>query len=154
MLYIARLVLRDLLHCWRRLLIIDLVYKVVAFVALWPLAGLVLHGFIASAGTSALADQDIILFVLSPIGLAAVIVVLALCLGVFALEQTCLLIVCKGELDREHIDPVPALWCGSKYAVPVLRLSLRAVAYLLVVSAPFLAGMGLTYWYFLTEFDI
>lgn len=144
----------DFRQTWRRLLVIDLLYKLAEFVALWPLVGLALRGFVATTGSSAVADQDILFAVLSPIGLSAVIVVAALGVAVVALEQACLMTIGFGAARNVRVRAADALVYGMRFAVPVLRLSLRAVVQAIILSAPFLAIAGGIYWGLLSEFDI
>jgi len=63
----------DFLRAWPRLLATDVVYKIIAFVVLAPMAGLALQFFMSTSGSSVLADQDILFFALSPVGLAALV---------------------------------------------------------------------------------
>ena len=66
----------------------------------------------ASKGNAVLADQDIIYFLLSPIGLAALLVVGGVSLAILALEQACLMAIGFGETRGLHVRtsgarPVP-----------------------------------------------
>jgi len=63
----------DFLQAWPRLLATDVVYKIIAFVVLTPLVGLALKFFMSTTDSTVLADQDILFFVLSPVGLATVV---------------------------------------------------------------------------------
>jgi glycerophosphoryl diester phosphodiesterase len=147
-------VARDFRRTWRRLFVIDLAYKLAAFVAIWPLAGLALRLCVATSGSSAIADQDILYFVLSPVGFIAVIVGSALVVAIVALEQACLMMLGLGATRHVPLRVTEALLGGARFAVPVLRVSFRAVLNVVLLSAPFLALGGLVYWLLLTEFDI
>ncbi len=145
---------RDFRRGWRELLIADAVYKIAAFVILFPLVGGALRLFISTSGSSALADQDILFFVLSPMGLLALVVVSAVSLGIVALEQACLMIIGLAATQGERVTPFGALSYGVRHAGPVVRLAIRIVLRLLLVAAPFLAAGGLVYSTFLAELDI
>ena len=71
----------DLRFCASRLLLAGLVYKLLAFVVLVPIVTTLLRGFVGFSGSDVLADQDIALFVLSPFGILALIVVGAVSLA-------------------------------------------------------------------------
>ncbi len=100
----------DFLRAWPRLLATDVVYKIIAFVVLTPLVGLVLEFFMSTKGSSVLADQDILFFVLSPVGLAALVVVGAVSLAILTLEQACMMAIGFGETRNLHVRTTDALW--------------------------------------------
>jgi glycerophosphoryl diester phosphodiesterase len=144
----------DLLHAWPRLLAADVVYKIVAFVILTPLVSLSLKLFIASKGSSVLADQDILFFVLSPVGLTALVVVGAVSLAILTLEQACLMAIGFGETRDLHVRTTDALWYGARRTWPVVRLALRIFVRVLLIALPFLAVGGLVYLLLLGDHDI
>jgi glycerophosphoryl diester phosphodiesterase len=79
--------MRDFLRTWRRMLATDLVFKLLAFALLAPLVGLALRMFLSLSGNSLLADQDILLFVVSPLGIETLVVVAAGVIAITAFEQ-------------------------------------------------------------------
>jgi glycerophosphoryl diester phosphodiesterase len=145
---------RDFRRTWRDLLITDVVYKVAAFVILYPLVGAALRLFVSISGSSVLADQEILFFVLSPIGLLALVVVGAVSLAILAFQQACLMIIGLAVTQDARVTASNALLFGARHAGPVLRLTARLVLHLLLVATPFLAAGGLVYLTLLTEFDI
>lgn len=144
----------DFRRTWRELLVASAVYKVAAFVILFPLVGVALRLFVSISGSSVLADQDILFFVLSPIGLLALVLVSAVSLGILALEQACLMIIGLAATQDARVTATGALWYGARHAGPVLRLTAGIVLRLLLVATPFLAAGGLVYLTLLAEFDI
>jgi hypothetical protein len=85
--------IRDFRCVWPQLLTTDLVYKVIAFAIFTPFVGLALRFFMSTSGNSVLVDQDILFFVLSPIGMVAMVVVSVISLGIIGLEQACLMTI-------------------------------------------------------------
>ena len=79
--------IRDFHRVWPQLLTTDLVYKVIACAIFTPFVGLALRFFMSTSGNSVLVDQDILFFVLSPIGMVALVVVSGISLGIIGLEQ-------------------------------------------------------------------
>jgi len=79
--------IRDFRRVWPQLPTTDLVYKVIAFAIFTPFVGLALRFFMSTSGNSVLVDQDILFFVLSPIGMVALVVVSGISLGIIGLEQ-------------------------------------------------------------------
>ena len=145
---------RDFLRAWPRLLATDVVYKIIALVVLTPVVGLALKFFIATGGNTVLADQDILYFVLSPVGLAALVVVGAVSLAILTLEQACLMAIGFGETRNLHVRTTDALWYGARQVGSVVRLALRIIVHVLLIAAPFLTAGGLVYLWLLSEHDI
>ncbi len=144
----------DFLRAWPRLLATDVVYKIIAFVVLTPLVGLVLEFFMSTKGSSVLADQDILFFVLSPVGLATLVVVGAVSLAILTLEQACMMAIGFGETRNLHVRTTDALWFGARHAWSVTILALEIFIRVLLIALPFLAAGGLVYLLLLREHDI
>ncbi len=145
---------RDFLKAWPRLLATDVVYKIIALVVLTPVVSLTLKYFIATRGSSVLADQDILYFVLSPMGLAALVVVGTVSLAILTLEQACLMAIAFGVTRDLHIRTTDALWYGAQKAWSVVRLALRIFVHVLLIAAPFLIAGTLTSLLLLSAHDI
>ena len=54
---------------WPQLLAADIAFKLVAFAILTPLVGLAMNLGLKLSGSSVLADQDILYFLLEPVGM-------------------------------------------------------------------------------------
>ena len=88
---LLRGVIGDLRLSWKELALAGLVFKIIAFVVLTPLVGILFRVLIAMSGTSVLSDVDLLYFFLRPIGWLCFIIVGALWLAIIALEQAALL---------------------------------------------------------------
>jgi glycerophosphoryl diester phosphodiesterase len=139
---------------WRQLLATDLAYKLLAFAVLTPLVGLALRAGISISGSSVLADQDILLFFIRPVGLFVLVVAAALAIAITALEQACLMTIGMGARTGVRIDAGQAMRFVLGRVRPVLGLAVRLVARALLLAAPFLAALGLIYVLLLRDFDI
>lgn len=146
--------IRDFRRAWPQLLTIDLIYKVIAFAIFTPFVGLALRFFMSTSGNSVLADQDILFFILSPIGMVALVVVSVISLGIIALEQACLMTIGLASIQNTHIGNLEVLRQNARHARPILHLAIRIVTRLLLIAAPFLAAGGLVYLTLLAHFDI
>lgn len=144
----------DLVRLWPRLLATDLVYKLLAFVVLTPVAGAALGMFVATSGSRVVADQDILRFIVSPIGLVALVVTGGVVLAIAALEQACLMTIAFAELTGRTLGTTDALWDGARNAWRVLWLAVRISVRILILALPFLTAAGLVYLLLLQEHDI
>lgn len=139
---------------WPRLLATNLVYKVLTFVVLAPLMGLVLQSFLSTRGTSVLADQDILFFVLSPAGMLTSLIVGVVTIAILTLEQACLMSIGFGETQNLHVRATDALIFGARKSWPVVLLSFHILVRVLLIALPFLAVSALISLTLLREHDI
>ncbi|WP_170373099.1 glycerophosphodiester phosphodiesterase family protein [Ruegeria arenilitoris] len=103
---------------------------------------------------TALTDQDIAMFILSPVGFVAAVVIL----GLFLLAEVFVFSVMAGSLRMGESDPWGA--GGSALRLILSRLptlfsfAVRFILRVLVLAVPFVAVAGLIAWWTLTEYDI
>ena len=147
-------VVRHFRSGWKQLMLTDLVYKLVAFVVLTPLVGVLFRVLLAAAGKTVLADQDILFFFLGPVGWLCGITVGGLWLAIVALEQAALMAVLCANQKQRHIALVDAVQFAGANAWPVLRVTARMVGITLLTTAPFLVAAAVVYVTLLGEFDI
>jgi glycerophosphoryl diester phosphodiesterase len=145
---------KDWKRTWPVLLAVFVVYQLAAFVILTPLVGLALRTFLSFSGRSVLADQDILFFALSPIGLATLILAAGAIIAIVAVEQAALMTIGFGTVQGVRVKAGSALVVAARHAGSILAIAVRLVARVLVLAAPFLAAGGVVYWLFLTEHDI
>lgn len=104
-------VIRDFRICWKNLVLTDITFKIIAFIVLTPLVGLLFQASLAISGNAVLADQDILFFFLGPMGWIIFILVGAAALGVVALEQAALLGVLGASQQQRQMGTVGAVCC-------------------------------------------
>lgn len=139
---------------WQPLLLTDLAYKLLAFAVLTPLLGLAVRLGVSLSGESVLADQDILYFLIRPVGLTILVIIVALFLAIVALQQACMMTICVGATHDARVTVTSALRFSLAQVRSVLALTLRLTARCLLLAAPFLAGVGLIYLLLLTDYDI
>ncbi len=144
----------DLRLCLKQLIVTDIVFKAIAFVVLTPLVGVLFQWFIAMSGRSVLADEDILYFLISPIGWVCVVVVGAVWIATIALEQAALMTIVGGATVEQRVNVLSALKRSAQRAWPILLVTARMVSLGLLTAAPFLAAVGLVYVALLTQYDI
>lgn len=144
----------DFVRAWPRLLATDVIYKIIAFVVLAPLVGGALRLFLSTSGSAVVADEDILSFILSPIGLITLVLIGAVTLAIVALEQACLMAIGFGETRDLRVTTPDALWYGARHVWPVIMLTLRIFVRALLVALPFVVAGGLVYLVLSREHDI
>lgn len=151
---IARRALEDFLASWRRLVAIEVLYTLVAFALLTPVASLALRGFVGMSGQAALSDLDILYFALSPTGVAALVLLGGLALAIAALQQACIMTIGFGAAAGRTVSARAALAHASRHVAGIYRVALRVTGTVLLIGAPFVAAAAAAYLVLLTEFDI
>ena len=144
----------DFRVAWKTLAITDIVYKVIAFLILTSIVGLAFRAMLRLSGRTVLADEDILYFLMEPIGLLSVLVVGALWLAIFALEQAALMGILRAAAQGHRLSYIGALQFALINSRAVLRLTARLVSIMLLIIAPFLIAAGIIYLTLLTEYDI
>jgi glycerophosphoryl diester phosphodiesterase len=141
-------------RCWRSLALADLACKLIAFVLLAPLVTVLLRLFMAGSGATWLTDEEILFFVVSPLGITAIATAATVIVAITFVELSALMTVCIGASQQG----CPAWTTGLRFTASRWRgiagLAGQIVARLLLIAAPFLAGVGVVYLVFLTEYDI
>jgi len=145
---------QDFRRTWPQLLLTDLLSRALAFIVLTPVVGLLLKLFLMRADDGVLADADIAVFLLHPFGIAALIIIGAVSLGVLFAEQGVMMVIGFGAVENRQVTWFDALTYISHYAIHMVTLAGQVIARLLLVAAPFLAAIGGIYLIFLTRHNI
>ena len=147
-------VLGRLRATWQPLLAIHLVYAALGVVLLAPLTGILLRLLIGFSGQPALADQDILYFLLTPLGLASMILIAAILLAIIALEQASMMAIVTGSVPPRLGSIFEALAFAALRAPRILTLGVLLVVRLLLLAAPYLAAGAAVAWLLITDHDI
>lgn len=146
--------LRDFRECWKDLALTDIAYKVLAFIVLTPIVGILFRLLVEMSGRKVIADEDIVQFLLEPLGWICLIVVGTLWIAIVALEQAALMGVLCAHSVQQHLGVTSALRFAMVNCPAVLRVTVRIIVLALLAALPFLAVVGVAYLTLLTEFDI
>ena len=144
----------DFRASWKNLFITDIVYKIIAFVILTTAVSIAFRIMLSISGRTVLADEDILYFLLEPVGWICLIVVGALWLGIFALEQAALMGILYAKARQHQMSYIGALQFALVWSRPVLLLTARIIVLVLLAVTPFLVVAGVVYFSLLTQFDI
>ena len=147
-------VLRRLRADWKPLLGVHLAWTALGFAVLAPLTGFLIRFLIGLSGHEVLADQDIAWFLLSPFGLASMILVVAVIIAIRALEQASVMAVGTSHLSDRGFPALDALAFAAARSARILLLAAHLVARVLIILAPFLAAGAAVAWMLITDHDI
>lgn len=120
---------------WRQLFLAHVLFKLLTFVVLVPLAVGLLHGLLWLSGRGTLTDTDVLFFLLTPGGAAGMCLVGAVWLSSTALEQATLLTLFVAQEDKKGNVWEATRW-AFRHSVRVLQLMLRIICWVVVVSTP------------------
>lgn len=148
------LALGYLRQSWQQVLIIHLSFTALTFVLFAPLIGFTGRLLLGLSGQPALSDQDIAYFLLSPIGMLALILFAALLMGVLTFEQTALMRIATNVIRRQHFGTVDALLYTAARVNKLFLYAARLVTRVLVLTLPFLAVAAGIAFLLITDHDI
>ena len=146
--------LRDFRRTWPQLILTDLLARVLTVVVLTPVVGLLLKIFLATTTTGVVTDGAIVEFLLHPTGLAALLVVCTVSLGILFAETGQLMVIGFGAIEERRATWLEAFKYAFGRVVELMQLAWFAVVRLLLLSLPFLAALGALYWFLLRTYDI
>lgn len=146
--------LQDFRRTWPQLIIADLSAKILALVVLTPFVALLVKGFLATTATGVLTDGAILSFLVHPTGIAALLVVGTVSLGVFFFETGQLMVIGLGAVEDRRVTWLAALRHVLGRAPALLELAGAALLRLLLIALPFLGVIAGLCWLLLREFDI
>ena len=146
--------LERLRRSWREIFGIHLAFTALGIVLFAPLIGLTGRLLLRLSGQPALADQDIAYFLLSPLGIAALIVFAALLIVILALEMAALMWMTAHVMNGRRIGTVDALLYTAARTGGLIRFALLLAARVLLLTAPFLAAAAGIAFFLITDYDI
>jgi len=148
------MVLLRLRQDWRQIFAIHLVYTLLGFVLFTPLIAGVSRLLLRFSNQPALADQDIIWFLLSPAGIVALVLMTGLMITIFGIEQASLIAMGAGGKVGSPISVMAVFRHTAAHAARVFSFAIMLVLRLLLLILPFLAVAGAIAWFLLTDYDI
>ena len=129
-------------------------FTLIFLVPLAPASGWLLNRLVAASGQYAVSDNDLIVFFLSSQGIAFLILSITFVLSAWFAEQVGLLIITIKAAREKKVSVSLVLWEQITHLTALFRLGLLQAGAYLVLSVPFLLGLGLTYWLLLREWDL
>jgi len=146
--------LQGLQQDWRQIFTVHLIYTVLGIILFTPLVAVISRLLLSLSNQPALADQDIIWFLLSPTGMAALIFLAGLFITILAVEQASLMTLAANSAQGLNISTMAALRYTAIRAPGIFTFALRLVLRILLIALPFLAASSAIAWFLLTDYDI
>ncbi|MEA2114314.1 MAG: glycerophosphodiester phosphodiesterase [Thermodesulfobacteriota bacterium] len=137
-----------------RIFTTHLAYVALGTLLFTPLVGVVGRFLLRLSGQSMLSDFDIAYFLLTPLGMGALILLGALLITILVFEQASLMAISAGSVQGLHITTMSALYFTARQARRIFLFAIRLVIRVLIIVLPFLAIGGAIAWFLLTDYDI
>ncbi len=135
-------------------LLAHLLARMLVLAIITPVASLLLSLAIATSGQSALTDQDIAYFLLTPAGLAAALAVSCLFIGAAVLDVALMTSILRTGRRTAAAVLGHGLRCVTSHLIALLGFSLHLILRILLLVAPFLAAAAIIAAYATTQYDI
>ena len=139
---------------WRQFLAIHLAVNILIFVFLAPAAALLLRLVIMLSGDAALSDEDILFFILSPVGLVSFIVLVSAFSIIIFLEYAALITAAWYSEQGKSVSVRRILTNLAFQAPRLFRLAALVLLRIILNSIPFVLLLALVYQLLLSDYDI
>ena len=136
----------DFRRTWPQLILTHGLSLAFGVLALTPLVGVLLKIFLIHADDGVLADADIVFFLLHPTGLAALLVIGAVSMGVLFIEQSVLMVIGFGATEERRVTWLDAVRYVSKYAHEMVALAGHVFVRLLLVAVLMVSSRTNPHW--------
>ena len=130
----------DLRRCLPQLLIFDILFKILAFVLLSPLLAWLFRAMLGASGSRAIGNTDILLFLLSPLGLATLALVVPAGFALVFLELAGLMAIGMGAASGRFVGWYAALRFALGRFSRIVGLSMFWLLLAAVSLLPFAAA--------------
>ena len=138
----------------RQVLLIHLIYTGLSIIIFAPLLGTLGQVLLKLSGKPALADMDLLFFALSPTGMVALIIFVAVAIIISVFELASLMAIGVANASGKPIDVTTALAFSFSRITRIFQFAIWFVIRLIIVVAPFLLVGGGTAFLLVTDYDI
>ena len=149
-----KVALTRLKSVWRQVLAVHLIYTGLSIILFVPLLGVLGQVLLKLSGKPALADMDLLFFVLSPTGAFAFGLFAAATIFVSALELASLMAIGVADAKGKPIDVFTALTFSVIRITQIFLFAGRLVVKVLITVAPFLLVAAVVAFLLITDYDI
>ena len=145
---------RDFSKNLSNLLIFDIFFKIIVTAIFGPISAWILNRLVASSGAYVIGNEQIISFVFSPIGMAAVISSGALALTIIFAEQAGIILIASRSKIGGAMKAHEAIFEMLKYLRVLIELGVRQIVIGLLYLAPLAAAGGIAYYILILHHDL
>ena len=145
---------RDFSKNLSNLLIFDIFFKIIVTTIFGPISAWIFNRLVASSGAWVIGNEQIISFVLSPVGMAAVIFAGALALAIIFAEQTGIILIASRSNAGGAMKAYEAIFAMLKYLRALIELGARQFIIGLLYLAPLAAIGGTVYYLLNSRYDL
>jgi glycerophosphoryl diester phosphodiesterase len=144
----------DLLAYWRQPLVFHLGMQLLGVALLTPLIGWIAKRIVSASGEPLISNYDIKAFVLSPTGVAFVLVLAALTIGLLLVELAGHTWIAGHAIARRPVTAPSTIGFVARNSLQLVRLSTLVFVRLVLLLAPFLAIVAALWFTQLAGHDI
>lgn len=134
--------------------VLHLMYIALGLILFAPLLGIVGKFLLSLSGEAVLSDMDIAMFMLSPSGIFALIVLSGLLITILIFEQASMMALSATRLHEQNMGVIAALRFTLSHAKGIYLFATRLIIRILIIVVPFLAISAAIAWILITDHDI
>ncbi len=134
--------------------LIHLAVRLLAAAVIVPVSGLVLTAALAASGQSAVTDQDIVGFLLTPAGFAGALALISLSIVAGVLDVAVMTATLRRQEHRAHRAVISGLGLILRRFAGLFTFAMQFVLRVLLIAAPFLLVGAVMAWLALGRYDI
>jgi len=146
--------IRALMRAWKPLVVYELLVGLLTTTVLGPPLVLVFYRLIELAGEPVLGNLELARFLLSPLGLVALVVVPSIAAALVLVHYSGLILLADAAIGGRTLSLVQLLRTMIAAAPRLLGLALVQVSLALAAAVPFVGLAALVYWLLVSEADI
>jgi len=129
----------------RPLLLYELVLKIVVILLLGPLTAALVNALIALTGEPSIANDKLLAFALSPLGITTILVWASILLATTFVERSGVAHILMRSLHGVPVSARQAVWLALHNSPAFVGVAFLQIVLFLVCAAPFVGLAGLTY---------
>jgi glycerophosphoryl diester phosphodiesterase len=134
--------------------LIHLSVRLLAAAVIVPVSGVVLTAALAASGQSAVTDQDIVGFLLTPAGFAGALALISLSVVASVLDVAVMTATLRRQEHRAHRAVISGLGLVLGRFTGLFTFAVQFVLRVLVIASPFLLVAAIIAWLALGRYDI
>ncbi|HEY4308406.1 MAG TPA: glycerophosphodiester phosphodiesterase family protein [Pirellulales bacterium] len=145
---------RMLCRAWKPLVLYELAMSLISAAVLGPLVASCTYHVIGLSGEAVLGNFELFSFLMSPLGVMALVLFLSISFALLLLEYAGLIVLADAALAGTAVPTWTLVGCLSRSLPRLFLLALVQTLFALLAALPFLGLGALAYWFLLSDADI